>query len=258
MQFDSSFYHGNGGSTTDEPSGHHPLPFLHTLFWCPRPVSLRYTIFLLLCLFAAHDVVLHYPYLATHNFMSTYPYASVVCVQSMWFHRAVIRSLWFFCIQGRSTRFRKLLPIRSAGLVVLSVASAFFYFRIETLERSNCTSIMCSPYLLRSSLHNLVAHDLVVHIPYHPIHTQFMLKCPYGSVLCTRSRWFHRATIWYLCIFTFGVEVTLFRKLLPIQSPGLVRVACAIILQLKHLTGRSVHLLCMSLTFFDLICWKHQ
>lgn len=135
---------------------------------------------------------------------------------------------------------------------------SFFYFRIETLERSNFTSIMCSPYLLRSSLHNLVAHDLVVHIPFLSVHTQFMLKCPYGSVLCTRSRWFHRATIWYPCIFTFGVEVTLFRKLLPIQSPGLVRVACAIILQLKHLTGRSVHLLCMSLTFFDLICWKHQ
>lgn len=85
VQFDSSFYHGNGGSTTDEPSGHHPLPLLHTVFWCPRPVSLRYTIILLLCLFAAHDVVLHYPYLATHNFMSKYPYASVVCVQSMWF-----------------------------------------------------------------------------------------------------------------------------------------------------------------------------
>ena len=31
--------------------------------------------------------------------------------------------------------------------------------------------IMCSPYLLRCSLHNVVAHDLVVHIPYLSIDT---------------------------------------------------------------------------------------
>lgn len=80
LQFDSSFDHGKGGSTTYGPSGHHPLPLFRTVFWCPRPISLRYTIFLLLCRFSAHDVVLHYLYLATHNFMSKCPYASVVCV----------------------------------------------------------------------------------------------------------------------------------------------------------------------------------